>query len=153
MKTTKTDGKFEAVIGESRLPKNPNDMSTEETAKFLAREAKREKLIDFLVQMTDILPETYYDTIIDMGKRVVEASEASKEATEVINKSIPSGTVSLVIVLNSSPSDASKIVARAEIKRQFKLELGGAKTPPIDLWRDGLGGFTYSDPDQPELGL
>ena len=116
MKTTKTDGKFEATIGESRLPKNPNDMSTEETAEWLGR-------------------------------------EASKEATEVINKSIPSGTVSLVISLNSSPSDASKIVARAEIKRQFKLELGGAKTPPIDLWSDGSGGFTYSDPDQPELGL
>lgn len=149
MKITRTDNKFEAVIGEEpRI----NDTAELSDAQAL-REEKREKLIDFLGQMTDILPETFYDTIIDMGERVVESAEASKEATEVINKSIPSGTVSLVIVLNSSPSDASKIVARAEIKRQFKLELGGAKTPPIDLWSDGLGGFTFSDPDQPELGL
>lgn len=154
MKITKTDGKFEATIGGTILPKNPNDMSMDETADWLNHKAKNDLLVEFLERLDTDLPGTLYDAVVDMADRVVKsAEEYGADKDNAMKYALPSGKVTLVITLDSNSLETPKISAKAELKRAFGLELMGTKAPLIDLWSDRSGGLKFSDPDQPELGL
>lgn len=157
MKITKTDNKFEAVIGEEPKKaehKKLSDYPTEETADWLNHKAKNDLLVEFLERLDENLPGTLYDSVVDMADRVVKsAEEYGADKDNAMKYALPSGKVTLVITLDSDSLKAPKISAKAELKRSFGLELAGAKTSRLDLWRNANGCLSPSDPDQPELGL
>ena len=157
MKITKTDGKFEAVIGEEPKKaehKKLSDYSTEETADWLNHKTKNDLLIELLERLDTDLPGTLYDAVVDMADRVVKsAEEYGADRENAMKYAIPTGKVTLTITLDSNSLAAPQISAKAELKRAFGLELIGTKVPLINFWSDGSGGLKFSDPDQQELNL
>lgn len=149
MKITKTDGKFEAVIGEEpRL----NDMAEVSDAQAV-REEKQEALIEFLERLDSDLPGSLYDAICDMAARITKSAEENRGNPAAWDYARPCGKVTLVISMEGDAGDVKKIGAKAEVKRAFGLELAGSKTTLLDLWRNAKGCLSPNDPDQPELGL
>ncbi len=149
MKITKTDNKFEAVIGEEpRL----NDMAEVSDAQA-EQEEKHEALIDFLERLDSDLPGNLYEAICDMAERIEKSAEENGGKQTDWDFARPCGKVTLIISMEGDGADAKKIGAKAEVKRAFGLELVGSKTTLLDLWRNDCGGLSPSDPDQPELNL
>lgn len=149
MKITKTDNKFEAVIGEEpRL----NDMAEVSDAQA-EQEEKHEALIDFLERLDSDLPGNLYEAICDMAERIEKSAEENGGKQTDWDFARPCGKVTLVISMEGDAGDVKKIGAKAEVKRAFGLELVGSKTTLLDLWRNANGGLSPSDPDQPELNL
>ena len=149
MKITKTDNKFEAVIGEEpRL----NDMAEVSDAQA-EQEEKHEALIDFLERLDSDLPGNLYEAICDMAERIEKSAEENGGKQTDWDFARPCGKVTLVISMEGDAGDVKKIGAKAEVKRAFGLELVGSKTTLLDLWRNANGGLSPSDPDQQELNL
>ena len=149
MKITKTDNKFEAVIGEEpRL----NDMAEVSDAQA-EQEEKHEALIDFLERLDSDLPGNLYEAICDMAERIEKSAEENGGKQTDWDFARPCGKVTLVISMEGDAGDVKKIGAKAEVKRAFGLELVGSKTTLLDLWRNANGGLSPSDPDQPEFNL
>ena len=104
MKITKTDNKFEAVIGEEpRL----NDMAEVSDAQA-EQEEKHEALIDFLERLDSDLPGNLYEAICDMAERIEKSAEENGGKQTDWDFARPCGKVTLVISMEGDAGDVKK---------------------------------------------